>query len=257
MSFLSLIHIEFHKIRRSKILLILLTAAVFLWLPAIFHAGVNFKTSADFGILPENNFLIQGFLGMSWFMFPSAMVVCTVLIQQTERTCHGILKMLALPVNTAKLCLAKFVVLLCLAALQIVMTVGMYYISAAIVSHTQNYPFILPLSFVLQESGLVFFASIPMLTFFWLISICIRTPIFSISISLASIVPSVLIINTKLWFAYPMAYPFFVITNEYGRLASAMDHSDVDFTPLLIVALSTSALCLFLSCLCFGKSERR
>lgn len=257
MSFLSLIRIEFHKIRRSKILLILLTAAVFLWLPAIFHADVSFKTSADFGILPENNFLIQGFLGMSWFMFPSAMVVCTVLLQQTERTNHGILKMLALPVGTAKLCLAKFVVLLCLAALQLALTVGMYYISAAIVSHTQHYSFVLPLPFVLREAGLVFLASVPMLTFFWLISVCIQTPIFSIGISLASIVPSVLIINTRLWFAYPMAYPFFAITNEYGRLSAAMTPSDVNVTPLLTVALCSSALCMVLSCLCFGKGERK
>lgn len=257
MSFLSLISIEFHKIRRSKILLILLTAAVFLWLPAIFHGDVSFKTQADFGILPENNFMIQGFLGMSWFMFPAAMVVCTVLLQQTERNNHGILKMLALPVSTVGLCLAKFVVLLCLAALQIALTVGMYYISAAIVSHTQNYPFVLPLPFVLREACLIFLYSIPMLTFFWLVSVCIQTPIFSIGIELASIVPSVLIINTKLWFAYPMAYPLFAVSNEYGRLASAMTPSDVDFTPLLIVALSSSVLCLFLSCLRFGKYERR
>lgn len=253
MNFLSLIHIEFRKIRHSKILLILLTAAVFLWLPAIFHADVSFTSQTTFGILPENNFLIQGFLGMSWFMFPAAMVVCTVLIQQTERNNHGILKMLALPVSTAGLCLAKFVVLLCLAALQITLTVGMYYISAAIVSHTQNYPFILPLSFVLQEAGLIFLSSIPMLTFFWLISVCIQTPIFSIGIELASIVPSVLIINTKIWFAYPMAYPFFIITQEYAKLAQTMTPSDVNFIPLFAVAFGVSALCLFLSCLRFGR----
>lgn len=257
MNFLSLIGIEFYKIRRSKILLILLTAAVFLWLPSIFHADISFRSQTDFGISPENNFMIQGFLGMSWFMFPAAMVVCTVLLHQTERNDHGILKMLSLPVSTVKLCLAKFVVLLCLAALQIALTVGMYYLSAAIASRTQNYPFALPPALVLREAGLVFLSSIPMLTFFWLVSICIQTPIFSIGIELASIVPSVLAINTKLWFAYPMAYPLFAITHEYSRMASKMTPPDVNLTPLLAVALSSAVLCLFLSCLRFGQHERR
>ena len=49
--------------------------------------------------------------------------------------------MLALPISTVKLCLAKFVVLLALAASQILMMVGMYYISAAIVTGTQDYNF--------------------------------------------------------------------------------------------------------------------
>ncbi len=257
MSFLSLIGIEFHKVRRSKILLILIATACILWLPAIFHADVNFQTQDIYGILPEHNFLIQGFLGMSWFMFPAAMVVCTVLLHQTERNNHGILKMLALPVSTAGLCLAKFVVLLCLAALQLVLTVGMYYISATIVSHTQNYSFMLPLPFVLRETGLIFLSSIPMLTFFWLVSICIQTPVFSIGIELASIVPSVLAINTRFWFTWPMSYPLFAITNEYGRLASNMTPSEVNFTPFLTVALSFSILCLSLSCLSFGRHERR
>lgn len=36
----------------------------------------------------------------------------------------------------------------------------------------------------------------------------------------ASIVPSVLMINTKVWFIYPMDYPFYVITAKYGELAA-------------------------------------
>ena len=124
-----------------------------------------------FGISPENNFFIQGFLAMAWFMFPASMVVGTVLLSQTERANRGILKMLSLPVG------------------------------------------------------------------------------------LASIVPSVLIINTKAWFACPMSYPFFVITAEYGKFAANFDTAQVELLPWIPAALVITILCLGISCLRFGQAE--
>ncbi len=256
MSFLSLVGVEFKKIKRSKILLILFVATVILWIPSILNAQMNFDMQAE-GISPENNFFIQGFMGMAWFMFPASMVVGTVLLSQTERTNKGILKMLALPISTAKLCMAKFIVLLALAVLQICMAVGMYYVGAAIASSTQNYNFILQPLFVFKEAGLIFAAAIPMLAFFWLLSVCIQTPIFSIGIGLASIVPSVLMINTKAWFAYPMSYPFFAITAEYGKLATNLDTAQVELIPWIPVAIVITILCLGISCTRFGQAERR
>ena len=154
MSFLSLIGVEFMKIKRSKIFFILFAATVILWIPSILNADMNFSMQAE-GISPEKNFFIQGFMGMAWFMLPASMVVGNVLFSQTERTNKGILKMLALPVSTVKLCLAKFVVLLALAASQILMMIGMYYMSAAIVTGTQDYNFILSPLFVLKEAGFI------------------------------------------------------------------------------------------------------
>ncbi len=256
MSFLSLIGIEFKKIRRSKILLILTAAVIILWLPSIFNANLNFGMQAE-GISPENNFLIQGFMGMAWFMFPASMVVSTVLLNMTERSNQGILKMLSLPIAANGLCLAKFVVLLALAAFQILMTVLLYFVSAGIASHTQDYNFILQPLFVFKEAGLIFVSAIPMLAFFWLLSVCIQTPVFSIGIGLASIVPSVLMINTKVWFAYPMSYPFFVIASEYGKLAANLDTAQVELIPWIPVAIVITILCLSISCLRFGQAERR
>ncbi len=256
MSFLSLVSIEFKKIRRSKILLILAIATIILWLPSICNANLNFRMQAE-GISPENSFLIQGFMGMAWFMFPASMVVSTVLLNMTERSNKGILKMLSLPIAAAKLCLAKFVVLLALAAFQILMAIGMYFVSAGIASQTQDYNFVLQPLFVFREAGLIFVSAIPMLAFFWLLSVCIQTPIFSIGVGFASIVPSVLMINTKIWFAYPMSYPFFVITAEYGKLASNLTTAQVEFIPWIPVAAAVTVICLFISCLRFGQAERR
>lgn len=88
MSFLSLVGVELKKIKRSKIFLILFVAMVILWIPLILNAEMNFNMQAE-GISPENNFFIQGFMGMAWFMFPASMVVGTVLLSQTERTNKG------------------------------------------------------------------------------------------------------------------------------------------------------------------------
>lgn len=253
---LSLVGVEFRKIRRSGIAWILLVAVVILWIPSILNAHMNFGMQTE-GISPEHNFLIQGFMAMAWFIFPASMIVGTVLITQTERSNHGILKMLSLPLSTARLCLAKFIVLLSLAGAQMLLSVGMYFVSAAIASHTQDYPFILPCAFVLKEAGLMFLAGIPMLAFFWLLSVCIQTPVFSVGTGLASIVPSVLIINTRLWFAYPMSYPFFVIVAEYGRLATVLETSQVELFPWIPVAVGITVICLAASCLCFGRTERK
>ena len=256
MSLIRLLLVEFQKIRRSHILWILAAAVVILWLPSIIHANLNFKMQAE-GISPEQNFFIQGFLGFCWFLFPSCMVVVTVMLNQTERNNRGILKMLSLPVSTKKLCLAKFFVMLFLAALQTVLAVGMYLLSVAVVTRTQEYPFLLQQTFIWKEAGLIFLTAIPMLAFFWMLAVCIRTPVFAIGAGLASVIPSVLVINTKAWFLDPMAYPFYILTSEYGRLAANLPDLSVQLIPWLPVGALLTVCCLWIACLCFGQAERR
>lgn len=256
MSFLSLVQVELKKIRRSKILLLLFASAVILWLPSILNVKLNFNME-DVGISPENNFFIQGFLGMAWFMFPAGMVISTVLICQTERSNKGILKMLALPVSVRDLCMAKFVVLLLLAAVHMALITGMYFVSAAIVSRTQEYDFLLSFSYVCRETGILYLSGIPMAAFYWMIAVCVKTPIFAMGIGLASMIPSVILINTKAWFVYPMAYPFYLITAEYGRLAENFTFREVKLLPWLPAAVSVTVICLIISCLRFGQAQRR
>lgn len=254
-NFLSLVKVEFQKIRRCGIIWILLAAVVILWIPSILNANMNFGMQAE-GISPEHNFLIQGFMAMAWFMFPASMVVGTVLLTQTERSNHGILKMLALPLHDPALPgkihgavdpgrdtdAAEHRHVLCQRR------------------HRQPYPglpFYIALCIRIEEAGLMFLAGIPMLAFFWLLSICIQTPVFSVGMGLASIVPSVLIINTRYWFAYPMSYPFFVIVAEYGKLATVLETAQVELFPWIPVAVGITVLCLTASCLCFGRAERK
>lgn len=255
MSFLSLIGIEFMKVKRSKILFIFLLAAIALWLPAIFNARLSFEMD-HVGISPENNFFIQSLLGFAWFLYPASMAAGTLLLRQIEQKNKGYLKMLALPVSTNKLSMAKFIVLLSLAAIQTGMAVVLYFISAAIVSQTENYPFILSPLFVLKEASLLYFSSIPMLAVFWMFSVYMKKAIFAIGACLGSIVPSIIMINTKIWYIYPMCYPFYIINSEYGKLAANLSSAEINMLLFIPIALLLTMISLALSAKQFWKAER-
>ena len=256
MNFSSLIGVELTKIRRSKIFLILLAPVLMMWLPSVINSDMIFDVRGV-PITPENNFFIQGFMGMVWFMIPASLVICTVLLNQTERTNKGILKMLSLPISTVKMCLAKFTVLIMLAAVQMVMAIGAYYVSAAIVTGMQDYNFVLDPLYVCKNVLCIYIATIPMAAVYWAISALIKTPIFSVGIGLASIVPSVLMINTKIWFAYPMSYPFYLLMIEYGKAADGIYETQIAWLPWLPVAIGITILALAVSCIRYGASERR
>lgn len=254
MNFFSLIYVELKKIRHSKILLILLAPVILMWLPAVLNSGMNFSTQG-IPITPEHNFFIQGFMGMVWFMIPATLVICTVLLSQTERTNNGILKMLALPVDKGKLCLAKFTVMLILPTIQMFMSVGTYYIAALIVSRIQDYNFLLDPLYVCTSTAKFYLASLPAAAVYWMLATLIKTPVFSIGIGLACAVPSVLMINTHYWFLDPMSYPFYVLMTEYGKNADGIYTASIDWFPWLPVAICITLVCLLLSCIRFGHAE--
>ena len=255
MNLLTIFHIELKKIRRTHIFWILLIPLILLWIPAVLNADSSFGNAA--GLSPEMNFFFQSYLGMSWFMYPASLVVITVMLNQLERTNQGILKMLSLPVSTTGLCLGKFLVLLLLSAIQMGMMAVLYYPAAAIASHSTGYDFILPRSTVLYETLVIYISSIPMAAFYWLIAVCIRTSVFSVGIGLATIVPAVLLINTKIWFAYPMCYPFYIMSQLLSQPQAEVYSLSIDLFPLVPVAVAVTLVCLTISCLCFGRAERR
>lgn len=165
--------------------------------------------------------------------------------------------MLSLPISTTKLCFAKFTVLLILATVQMMMSLAAYYICAAIVTNMQDYNFILEPLYVCKNVFSIYAAAIPMAAVYWAISNLIQSPVFSVGIGLASIIPSVLIINTKIWFAYPMSYPFYLLMVEYGRAAEGVYETRIVWLPWLPVAVGITILALALSCIRYGASERK
>lgn len=256
MSFLSLLSVEFKKLRRSKIFIILLVPVLLIWITAVINANLNFDTAAE-SVSPKNNFFIQSFLGFVYFMLPSSLVIMTVLISQTERTNNGILKMFSLPISGVKMCLAKFCTLLSLMAAEIFSMFVAYFPSAIIASKQYNYEFMISPFYVLKICGLLFVISIPMAAIYWLISVWLKNPVMSIGVGLASVVPILLAINTKAWFAYPMCYPMMTITSEMHKLATKLGTFPMDLVPWIPVAIGFTLAALGIACAIFGKAERK
>lgn len=253
--FLTFVRMEGKKLRHSKILLLLGFSAVFLWLPSLMNLELALEAKSA-GLSPEDNYRIQGFLAMTWFLYPACMAVCTVLLTQVERSHHGLVKMLTLPLRPAKWCAAKFVVLLFLAALQVLASTAAYFCSATVATLVKGYSFLTPPLLALKEGAMVYLTSIPMLAFFWMIAVAVRTPAFSMGISLAAIVPSVFAINTRLWHIYPPCYPLYWANWERTHLAGDWN-APFPLLPWLPIALGITVLCLWVSCARYGAAQRK
>ena len=248
MSFKDLLKIEFTKIKRGKILFILIIPILLLWIPAIVNAMGNLRITN--GLTVEQNFLFQSLSSYTWFLLPATIVICTVMIEQIEEKNKGLLKMLSLPINISKICLAKFVVLITLIFIQIFTAFLTYFVSVGISYKLYDYNFLLSISEVIKVFTLIFITAIPMATIYWLLAIIIKTPIFSVGIGMASIVPSVFMINVSCWYIYPMDYPFMMI----GSMLPNLNYSLIPWIP---IALGISIICLGISCIRFGAVERR
>lgn len=252
----ALFGVELLKIRRSKIFWILLIPAVMMWLPSALNADINF-IMGEYDVAPEYNFFIQGYMGMAWFMIPATLIICCVLLHQTELSHRGLVKSLSLPVSSVKLCLAKFLVTVLLTVVQLVLSVAAYYGAAMLASRLYKYDFVLPFSYVCRTAALIYLAALPMAAVFWMLSVLIRTPIFSAGLGLASIVPSVLMLNTKFWCWYPFDYSFYMLMTEYGRIAPEIYDSHIQLIPMLPVGIGIAIVSLALACLRYGAAERR
>ena len=256
MNLIRLIKIEIGKLKRSKIGLILLIPVLLVWISGIMNADMNFEMQAE-GISPENNFFIQSFLGYVWFMLPSSLVVITVLMTQTERGNNGILKMLSLPVSGAALCLSKFCTILLVMGMEVAFITAGYFPAAWIASRKWEYDFLIEPGYVLQIAALLFLISIPMAAIYWMLAILFHNTVAAVGVGLATVVPIVLAINTKAWFAYPMCYPMMLITSKMHELASNMGTFSLELVPWIPTAIAATLAALILSCTLYGRAERR
>lgn len=111
-------------------------------------------------------------------------------------------------------------------------------------------------AYVLGSTFRIYASALPMAAVFWMLSVLIPSPIFSVGIGLASIVPSVLVINTEFWYAYPVSYPFYFLMVEYGRAAEGVYETEIDWIPLIPAALLITAAALLIACIRFQRSQK-
>ena len=190
-------------------------------------------------------------------MIPASLVVCCVLVTQLERSNGGMGKMLALPVSTAALSMAKFCCVVLLNLAQLVMCLAGYALAALAATASTGCDMTLSPIYVVSVAAKLYLAAIPMAAAFWLLASVIDATVFSVGIGLATIVPSVLMINTKLWAFYPMSYPFYLLMIEYGRSAEGIYETEPQLLPWLPAAAVITVACLVISAKYFARSERR
>lgn len=255
MNLFTLFSLELKKSRRTHIFFLFFLSLALLWLPSVLNSHRNFSDVSS--LIPEDNFFIQGFLGFAWVLFPALLIVVTVMMNQLERGGRGLVKMLSLPVSPVLLCLAKFLLLLVFQALLILFMIGFYCLSAGIASCKEGYNFFLPASTVLKYSALLYLSALPMAAVYLLVSVAIQTPVFSMGIGLASVIPSVLIMNTKTYAAYPTCYPFYLLTQLMGAMQEGEKNFHLQLVPLLPAGLCITVLSLLAACFFFGRAEQK
>lgn len=256
MSFLSLLGIEFRKLRRSRILFILLLPVAILWLPSILNARVNL-TPAAAAISPEHNFLIQGYMGMAWFMIPATFIICTVLLTQTERKNNGILKMLALPVSRCALSIAKFCVLTFYLFMEMVVFLVVFVIAGLIATQTMGVTETLPILYLLKWCLGLFLTMLPCIAAMWAITVLFEKPLLSVGLNLLLVIPGVLVANTPLWIAYPYCYSGYLVSCSLYDFTAETSDAAFSVFPFLPCAIVVFGLFFALAVTQFGKKEMR
>ena len=108
MNFLELLHIEFMKVRRSKIVPLIFIAPLLVVVSGVANLSRYF-TPEYTNAWPA--MFIQSALLYAYYLLPFSMIVVCVMIAGRETGNNGILKMLALPASRHALSAAKFCVL--------------------------------------------------------------------------------------------------------------------------------------------------
>lgn len=108
MSFGELLKIEFTKVKRSKIVLLIFIAPFLVVGSGVANLSMYFT--------PEytnawSAMFIQSALLYVYYLLPFSMIVVCVMIAGRETQNNGIMKMLALPINRQTMSIAKFCVL--------------------------------------------------------------------------------------------------------------------------------------------------
>lgn len=169
---------------------------------------VNMLVRAEtFTALPEEPFSIL--MDANWQMMAMLNILVCIcgacMMFHTEYADNGAQKMDVLPVRAGNLFLMKFVIAALALALMAAMETAV--LAGCAVHWFPGYTFGIP-----------------------------------VGIGLASIVPSVLMINTKIWFAYPMSYPFYLLMIEYGRSAAGVYESQIAWLPWLPASFPSSPI---------------
>lgn len=254
MKFGELVKIEFMKVKRSKIVLLLLVAPLLVVSSGIANLS-RFFTPEYTNAWPA--MFIQSALLYAYYLLPFSMIVVCVMIAGRETANNGILKMLALPVSRYGLSLAKFCVLVCYLFMEMVVFLVGFVIAGLIATHMMEITETLPIFYLLKWCAGLFFTMLPCLATMWAITVLFEKPLLSVGLNMLLVIPGVLVASTPLWIAYPYCYSGYLVSCSLHDFTAETSDAAFSLFPFLPCAILVFGLVLALAVTQFGKKEMR
>lgn len=254
MSFLELLKIEFMKVKRGKIILLIFIAPLLVVTSGV--ANLQRYFSPEYTNTWAAMF-IQSALVYAYYLLPFSMIVVCVMIAGRETGNNGILKMLALPVSRYSLSAAKFCVLLFYLFMEMVVFLVTFVIAGTIAAANTGITETLPVMYVLKWSAGLFLTMLPCVAVMWAITVLFEKPLLSVGFNLLLVIPGVLAANTPLWIAYPYCYSGYLVSCSLHEFTAEDTMSGFELFPFLPCAVLIFALVFVAGITCFGKKEMR
>lgn len=209
MSFWELLKIEFMKVKRGKIVLLIFIAPLLVVASGVANLHSYFT--------PEYTnawaaMFIQSALVYSYYLLPFSMIVVCVMIAGREAGNNGILKMLTLPVSRYAFSAAKFCVLLFYLFMEMVVFLVVFIIAGLITTSSAGITETLPVAYLLKWCAGLFLTMLPSVAAMWAITVLFDKPLLSVGLNLFLVIPAVLVANTPAWFAYPYCYSGYLVS---------------------------------------------
>ena len=254
MSFLELLRIEFTKVKRSKMILLIFVAPLLVVSSGVANLSRYF-TPEYTNAWPA--MFIQSALVYSYYLLPLSMIVVCVMIAGRETGNNGILKMLALPVSRYALSMAKFCVLVFYLFMEMAVFFAVFVIAGTVATKTVGVTETLPVLYLMKWCAGLFLTMLPCLGAMWAVTVLFEKPLLSVGLNLLLVIPGVLVSNTPVWIAWPYCYSGYLVSCSLHDFTAGDNIRAFSLFPFLPAAILVLALVLTIAVIQFGKKEMR
>ena len=254
MSFLELLRIEFTKVKRSKMILLIFVAPLLVVSSGVANLSRYF-TPEYTNAWPA--MFIQSALVYSYYLLPLSMIVVCVMIAGRETGNNGILKMLALPVGRYALSMAKFCVLVFYLFMEMAVFFAVFVIAGTVATKAMGVTETLPVLYLMKWCAGLFLTMLPCLGAMWAVTVLFEKPLLSVGLNLLFVIPGVLISNTPVWIAWPYCYSGYLVSCSLHDFTAEDNIRAFSLFPFLPAAILVLALALTIAAIQFGKKEMR
>ena len=254
MNFLELLHIEFMKVRRSKIVPLIFIAPLLVVVSGVANLSRYF-TPEYTNAWPA--MFSQSALLYAYYLLPFSMIVVCVMIAGRETGNNGILKMLALPVSRHALSAAKFCVLAFYLLMEMVVFFAVFVVAGTVATGTMGVTETMPVFYLIKWCVGLFLTMLPCVGAMWAITVLFEKPLLSVGLNLLLVIPGILVSATPIWIIYPYCYSGYLVSCSLHEFTVNSDGTTFSIFPFLPIAILVFVLVLAIAVTQFGKKEMR